>query len=94
MIAGANLHRTVVGPGVRVRPLGAVHAQSFHYDANVRYMIGLDYLLAYEGGQVEPGDDMLGSLELTGICLGGSRYDTAGEGRPPIKGRNTKARSR
>jgi ADP-ribose pyrophosphatase YjhB (NUDIX family) len=53
--------REEVGPGVRARPLGTVHAQSFHYDANVRYMIGLDYLLAYEGGQVEPGDDMLGS---------------------------------
>jgi 8-oxo-dGTP diphosphatase len=49
------------GSSVRVRPLGTVHAQSFHYDANVRYMIGLFYLLAYEGGQVQPGDDMLGS---------------------------------
>jgi ADP-ribose pyrophosphatase YjhB (NUDIX family) len=50
-----------VGSSVRVRPLGTVHVQSFHYDASVRYMIGLFYLLAYEGGQVRPGDDMLGS---------------------------------
>ena len=44
-----------------MRPLGTVHVQSFHYDANVRYMVGLYYLLAYEGGPIEPGDDMLGS---------------------------------
>jgi ADP-ribose pyrophosphatase YjhB (NUDIX family) len=49
------------GPDVRVRPLGTVHAQSFHLDANVRYVIGLFYLLAYEGGEIQPGDDMLGS---------------------------------
>jgi 8-oxo-dGTP pyrophosphatase MutT (NUDIX family) len=32
------------GSSVRVRPLGTVHAQSFHYDATVRYMIGDDML--------------------------------------------------
>lgn len=49
------------GPDVRVRPLGTVHAQTFHYDENVRYMVGIYYLMAYEGGTIVPGDDMAGS---------------------------------
>jgi NADH pyrophosphatase NudC (nudix superfamily) len=65
-----------LGPDVRVRPLGVVHAQSFHYDARVRYMVGIYYLLAYEGGEIVPGDDMAGSVarwfavdELDGLPL-------------------------
>lgn len=50
--------REEAGEEVKIRPLGLVHAQTFHYDANVRYMLGLYYLLAYEGGQITPGDDM------------------------------------
>ena len=50
-----------VGDDVRVRPLGAVHVNTFKYDDNVQYMIGIYYLLAYEGGQVQPGDDMIDS---------------------------------
>ncbi|MEJ2748504.1 MAG: NUDIX domain-containing protein [Anaerolineae bacterium] len=50
-----------VGPEVQVRPLGVVHAQTFHYDENVRFMVGIYYLLAYEGGKIVPGDDMAGS---------------------------------
>jgi len=46
------------GPQMQVRPLGVVHAQTFHYDDHVPYMIGIYYLLAYEGGEVQPGDDM------------------------------------
>lgn len=49
------------GASVRLRPLGAVHVQTFHYDADVRYMLSLMYLMAYEGGTVQPGDDMVGS---------------------------------
>jgi ADP-ribose pyrophosphatase YjhB (NUDIX family) len=49
------------GPEVQVRPLGVIHTQSFHYDANVRFMVGIYYLLAYEGGTIVPGDDMVGS---------------------------------
>ena len=49
------------GPAVQVRPLGVVHAQSFHYDEAVRYMISIHYLMAYHGGPIEPGDDMAGS---------------------------------
>jgi ADP-ribose pyrophosphatase YjhB (NUDIX family) len=46
------------GTNLRVRPLGVLHARTFHYDASVRYAIGIYYLLACEGGAVEPGDDM------------------------------------
>ena len=49
------------GPDLKVRPSGVVHVYNFHYDADVRYMIGVVFLLAYEGGRVQPGDDMLGS---------------------------------
>jgi 8-oxo-dGTP diphosphatase len=54
--------REEAGKEIRVRPLGTVHASSFHYDKNVRYMLSLGYLMAYEGGAVEPGDDMVGSV--------------------------------
>ena len=50
-----------LGSEVRVRPLGTIHAQTFHYDENVQYMIAIYYLFAYEGGEVQPGDDMHGS---------------------------------
>ena len=53
--------REELGNDVHVRPLGTVHAQTFHYDENVQYMIAIYYLLAYEGGEIQPGDDMLGS---------------------------------
>jgi ADP-ribose pyrophosphatase YjhB (NUDIX family) len=46
---------------IQVRPLGTIHAQTFHYDENVQYMIAIYYLLTYEGGEVVPGDDMQGS---------------------------------
>lgn len=49
------------GPDVRVRPLGTVHVSTFHIDQKVQYMINVSYLMAYEGGQVQPGDDMRGS---------------------------------
>lgn len=53
--------REEAGPDIRVRPLGAVHIATFHYDENVRYMLSLGYLMAYEGGEIRPGDDMVGS---------------------------------
>jgi ADP-ribose pyrophosphatase YjhB (NUDIX family) len=53
--------REELGPEIRVRPLGTLHVQTFHYDENVQYMIAIYYLLAYEGGEVLPGDDMQGS---------------------------------
>ncbi len=41
--------------------LGTLHASTFYFDQNVQHMISLCYLMAYEGGQVQPGDDMAGS---------------------------------
>ncbi len=49
------------GERVRIRPLGAINVSNFHYDDNVRYMFSIAYLAAYEGGAIEPGDDMTGS---------------------------------
>lgn len=49
------------GPDVRVRLLGPVHIQNFHYDQRVRYMLSLSFVAAYERGAVVPGDDMAGS---------------------------------
>lgn len=53
--------REEIGSDVIVKPLGTIHAYTFHYDENVQYMIGICYLLAYVGGRIEPGDDMRGS---------------------------------
>jgi ADP-ribose pyrophosphatase YjhB (NUDIX family) len=53
--------REEVGSDVRIRPLGTVHVQTFKYDDVVQYMIAIYYLLAYESGEVRPGDDMRGS---------------------------------
>ncbi|MCC6603141.1 MAG: NUDIX hydrolase [Anaerolineae bacterium] len=44
-----------------VRPLTVLHCHTFHYDNIVPFMVGIYYLLRYEGGQVVPGDDMVGS---------------------------------
>ncbi|MFZ1397186.1 MAG: NUDIX hydrolase [Candidatus Promineifilaceae bacterium] len=46
---------------IAVRPLTVIHSHTFHYDENVPFMVGIYYLLRYEGGQVVPGDDMAGS---------------------------------
>ncbi len=53
--------REEAGDDVRVRPLGVIHASTFAYDANVQRMISVVYLMAYEGGEPSPGDDMVGS---------------------------------
>lgn len=53
--------REEVGPEIRVRPLGTLHVSTYHYDENAMFMLSLSYLLAYEGGRVIPGDDMVGS---------------------------------
>jgi ADP-ribose pyrophosphatase YjhB (NUDIX family) len=52
--------REELGSDVRVRPLGTVHAVKGRPDDDVE-SIGLFYLMAYEGGGIQPGDDMLGS---------------------------------
>ena len=53
--------REEAGAKVRVKPLGTVHVSSFHYDEKVRYMLSVGYLMAYLGGEIQPGDDMAGS---------------------------------
>ena len=53
--------REEAGQGVTVSPLGTVHVETFHYDQSVQYGVGVYYLLAYEGGEIQPGDDMRGS---------------------------------
>ena len=54
-----ELHEEM-GSELQVRPLGVFHANTFRYDDNAQYMISLCYLMAYEGGEVIPGDDMAG----------------------------------
>ena len=46
---------------IEVRPLTVVHSQTFHYDDNIPFMVGVYYLLRYKGGKIVPGDDMVGS---------------------------------
>jgi ADP-ribose pyrophosphatase YjhB (NUDIX family) len=53
--------REEAGAGVVARPLGTVHTHSFTYDSHIRYMLSIYTLFAYEGGEIIPGDDMLGS---------------------------------
>ena len=50
-----------LGRDIRVRPLGVVHVETFHFDENVPFMLGTYYLFAYLGGNIVPGDDMAGS---------------------------------
>ena len=50
-----------LGPDLRVCPLGVFHAESFHFDARVQYALASYYLFAYEGGEPQAGDDMVGS---------------------------------
>ena len=50
-----------LGTDIQVRPLGIVHVETFHYDECVQFVLGTYYLFAYQGGEVKPGDDMLGS---------------------------------
>jgi 8-oxo-dGTP pyrophosphatase MutT (NUDIX family) len=52
------------GPLVKAKPLGTVHASSFHFDDEIQFMISISYAMLYEGGPIEPGDDMTGSRFL------------------------------
>jgi 8-oxo-dGTP pyrophosphatase MutT (NUDIX family) len=53
--------REEIGIAARVRPLGTVHTYTFRYDDNVQYVISVCYVCAYEGGAIQPSDDMAGS---------------------------------
>jgi 8-oxo-dGTP pyrophosphatase MutT (NUDIX family) len=70
--------REEAGPDLQVRPLGVVHASTFAYDARLRRMISVVYLMAHEGGAAVPGNDMrgsrvrwatLGAIEADGLRL-------------------------
>ncbi len=50
------------GDHIQVRPLCVIHNFSFPYDATIQNMHCICYLFAYEGGMIDPGDDMVGSL--------------------------------
>ena len=50
-----------LGPNIQIRPLGTVHTETFHYDQQVQYMLSSYYLFAYQGGNIVPSDDMIGS---------------------------------
>lgn len=52
--------REEAGERIGVRPLGVIHAYSFRYDEHVRHMLSVCFLLAYEEGEVVPGDDLAG----------------------------------
>lgn len=77
VLAGALREvREEVGPHVKVRPLGALHSATFAYDEHVPFMLGLSYVMAYEGGEIIPGDDMAGApfrwatpVEMRGLSL-------------------------
>jgi len=50
--------REEAGEAIRVRPLGIVHVSTFTFDTHAHHMISITYLMAYQGGEVIPGDDM------------------------------------
>lgn len=50
-----------IGEDVKVKPLGIIHANTFRYDDNSQFMLSLNFLMKYEGGEVIPGDDMTGA---------------------------------
>jgi len=62
-LLGATLREIYeeLGSELKVPPLGLVHAQTFHYDKQVQYMLSSHYLFEYQGGKILPSDDMVGS---------------------------------
>ena len=78
----AGLTREVaeeVGPEVRLQVLGTVHAWSWRYDDSITHMLSTAFVASYLGGEVVPGDDMLGSEvrwatldQISGLVASGS----------------------
>ncbi|MFT5115886.1 MAG: 8-oxo-dGTP pyrophosphatase MutT (NUDIX family) [Parasphingorhabdus sp.] len=50
------------GEGLRVLPVGVVHAHTFQYDEIAKNMISIHYVVRYQGGEISPGDDMAGAI--------------------------------
>ncbi|HSH01115.1 MAG TPA: NUDIX hydrolase [Anaerolineae bacterium] len=55
--AGEEIGRTAV-----IEPVGICHAYTFRYDDYAQYMISLCVVAHYQGGEIVPGDDMVGSM--------------------------------
>jgi ADP-ribose pyrophosphatase YjhB (NUDIX family) len=53
--------REEAGEQIQIRPMSAVHTYNFRYDDSVPYMISIIFLFEYLGGEVIPGDDMVGA---------------------------------
>jgi len=75
--------REEMGPRIRARPLGVLHASTFRYDDLARFMISITYLMAHEGGDIEPGDDMRGGehrwVKLEALASGHEAVGIPGE---------------
>ena len=50
-----------LGDEIMIKPLGVLHAFTFTFDDKVKEMISLGFLIQYFGGEIRPGDDMLGA---------------------------------
>ena len=68
-----------VGPAVRLRVLGTVHASTRQYDHLIPHMISMCFVASYLGGEVIPGDDMAGCAarwatldEVKGLAAAGT----------------------
>ena len=44
-----------------LKPLGVFHSYSYQYDSAIQRLLCLAFLLKYEGGEPQPGDDMHGA---------------------------------
>ena len=63
-VLGATMReaREELGPGPVLRPLGTAHVEVFpYYDPAVGDLFSVTYVLACEGGEVVPADDMSGA---------------------------------
>lgn len=62
MLAGLQREiREEAGEEIQVRPISAVHSYNFRYDETIPHMISLIFLFEYVGGEIIPGDDMIGA---------------------------------
>ena len=73
-----------VGPDLRVRPLGVVHASTFAYDALVTHMVSVTFLMAHETGEVVPGDAWTAAVSAGRPSTRSSRNGSAGAAARPV----------
>jgi 8-oxo-dGTP pyrophosphatase MutT (NUDIX family) len=53
--------REEAGDELVLRPLGTVHTSTHAYDDEIRTMVSVAFVMACDGGEAHPGDDMAGS---------------------------------